>query len=87
MAQPVWDYDQEPKQGVPSNLSSNEQRIANAVVAALKPSLKRIEDKVDSNSELIKSNGKRLDALEQQMRGVHKIFEMNEFIIPSPDDY
>lgn len=70
------DYDPNPLSG--PRLSSDERRIAQAVVNALSPTLKRIEDKVDSN-------GKRIGVLEQQMRGVFQIFADNGFIMPDHD--
>ena len=63
---------------IPFDLADDEQRIARAVVAALSPRLKRIE-------ETVVSNGKRLGVLEQEMRGVNKIFAANGFIIPDAD--
>lgn len=69
----VQDYDSNPLSG--PRLTADERRIAQAVVNALSPALKRIEDKVDSN-------GKRIGVLEQQMRGVFQIFADNGFIMP-----
>ena len=69
----VPDHDHNPLRG--PRLSSDERRIAQAVVNALSPTLKRIEDKVDSN-------GKRIGVLEQQMNGVFQIFTDNGFIMP-----
>ena len=62
----------------PVHLSPDEQRIANAVVAALSPTLTTIRDDISS----IK---KRFDVLDREMRGVNKIFAANNFIIPDWD--
>ena len=70
------EFDSNPLQGL--RLTADERRIAQAVVNALSPTLKRIEDKVDSN-------GKRIGVLEQQMNGVFQIFADNGFIMPDHD--
>ncbi|MCY4466902.1 MAG: hypothetical protein OXE46_15335 [Chloroflexi bacterium] len=83
MAQSARQFDNEPpRQPV---LSPNEQRIANAVVAALSPRLNSIDNRLDSIDNRLDSIDKRLDVLEQEMRGVNKILAAAELIPDNPD--
>ena len=78
MAQPAHDFDGGVRRSVPK-LTVDEQRIADAVIASIRDELMPINDN-------LKSIDKRLESIEQEMKGVHKIFAANGFIVPDLDD-
>ena len=59
-------------------LSPDEQRIANAVVAALRPELKTITDTQEQHTKILSN-------LQQEMRGVNRILAGAGLIIDDPD--
>lgn len=59
-------------------LIKEEQRIADAVVIELTPILNRIRDKVEEN-------GRLLEVLERQVRGINKILASENMIPDDPD--
>ncbi len=73
--QPAQDYDGGVRRPVPK-LTTDEQRIANAIAMVIRTELKPILESMD----------KRLGSIEQQMKGVHEIFAANDFIVPDLDD-
>ena len=76
MAQAAQQFDPDPQRHL--RLSSDEQRIANAVVAALRPELEKI---IDTQ----KPHTKPLDDVQRDMRGVNKILAGEGLILDDPD--
>ncbi len=66
-------------------LSPDEQRIANAVVAALRPELKTITDTLEQHTQTLEQHTKILNNLQQEMRGVNRILAGAGLIIDDPD--
>ncbi len=77
MVQAAHDFDAEPKRF--SGLSPDEQRIANAVVAALQSELKPIRDTQEQHTKI-------LTRIEQEMRGVNKVLAGARLILDDPDN-
>ncbi len=76
MAQAAQHFDPDP-QPQPT-LSSDERRIANAVVAALQSELKPIKDTQEQHTKL-------LENIQQEMRGVNQILAGEGLIPDNPD--
>ncbi len=80
-------------------LSPDEQRIANAVVAALRPELKTIRETQEQHTQTLEQHSKTLkqhtetleqhtkilNNLQQEMRGVNRILAGAGLIIDDPD--
>ncbi len=66
-------------------LSPDEQRIANAVVAALRPELKTIRETQVQHTQTLEQHTKILNILQQEMRGVNRILAGAGLIIDDPD--
>ena len=77
MAQAAHHFDLDPQRQ--PRLSSDEQRIASAVVAALKPELNAIIGTQEQHTKL-------LDNIQQEMRGVNKILAGAGLILDDPDN-
>ncbi len=73
-------------------LSPDEQRIDNAVVAALRPELNTIRETqeqhtqiLEQHSQTLEQHTKILNNLQQEMRGVNRILAGAGLIIDDPD--
>lgn len=76
MAQAAQNYDSDPPRR--PRLSSDEQRIADAVVAALQPELNSIKDTQEQHTKILTN-------IQQEMRGLNKILANEGFIPDNPD--
>ena len=76
MALPAQHSDDEPKRSI--QLSPPEQRIADAVVAAIRDELKPIKDTQNQHSKI-------LENIQLEMRGVNKILAGAGLIPDNPD--
>lgn len=76
MAQAAPQYDSDP-QRLPS-LSPDEQRIANAVVAALRPELQPMKETLEQHTKIIEN-------VQLELRGINKILAGAGLIIDDPD--
>lgn len=84
MAQASHHYEPDSQQF--PRLSADEQRIANAVVAALRPELKTIKDTQEQHTNTLGQHTKILNNLQQEMRGVNSILAGAGLIIDDPDN-
>lgn len=76
MAQAAQHYDTDPQR--PPRLTSDEQRIADAVVAALRSELQPIKDTQEQHTKI-------LENIQLEMRGVNKILAGAGLIPDNPD--
>ena len=76
MALPAQQSDGEPRRSI--QLSQPEQRIADAVVAAIRDELKPIKDTQNQHSKI-------LENIQLEMRGVNKILAGAGLIPDNPD--
>ena len=76
MAKAAQHYDTDPQRG--PRLSTDEQRIADAVVAALTVELKPIKDTQEQHTKILKN-------IQQEMRDINKILAIEGFIPENPD--
>ncbi len=76
MAQAAQHYDSGPQRQ--PRLSSDEQRIANAVVAALQSELTPIKDTLEQHSKM-------LENIQREIRDINKILADAELIPYNPD--
>ncbi len=83
MAQPAQHFDTDP-QRLPS-LSPDEQRIANAVVAALQSELKPMKDTLEQHSQILEQHTKILANVQLELRDINKILAGAGLIIDDPD--
>ena len=83
MAQAAQQFDSEP-QRLPS-LSPDEQRIANAVVAALQSELKPIKDTLEQHTQILEQHSKILANVQLELRDINKILAGAGLIIDDPD--
>ncbi len=90
MAQAAPQYDSDP-QRLPS-LSPDEQRIANAVIAALQSELKPIRDTLDQHTQILdqhtqifEQHSKILANVQLELRDINKILAGAGLIIDDPD--
>ncbi len=90
MAQAAPQYDSDP-QRLPS-LSPDEQRIANAVIAALQSELKPIKDTqeqfqgtLEQMQGTLEQHTKILDNIQLELRDINKILAGAGLIIDDPD--
>lgn len=91
MAQASHHYEPDSQQF--PRLSADEQRIANAVVAALRPELKTIKDTQEQHTKtlgqhtkILGQHTKILNNLQQELRGVNSILAGAGLIIDDPDN-
>ena len=84
MAQASHHYEPDSQQF--PRLSADEQRIANAVVAALRPELKTIKDTQEQHTKTLGQHTKILNNLQQELRGVNSILAGAGLIIDDPDN-
>ena len=83
MAQTTPQFDEDPQQ-LPS-LSPDEQRIANAVVAALQSELKPIRETQEQHSQILAQHSKFLANIQLELRDINKILAAEGFIPDNPD--
>ena len=97
MAQTTPQFDEDPQQ-LPS-LSPDEQRIANAVVAALQSELKPIRETQEQHSKILEQHSKILaqhsqilaqhakilESIRLELRDINKILAAEGFIPDNPD--
>ncbi|MCY3798051.1 MAG: hypothetical protein OXG23_09695 [Chloroflexi bacterium] len=76
MAQATQHYDTDPQR--PPRLTSDEQRIADAVVAALRSELQPIKDTQEQHTKI-------LENIQLEMRGVNRILAGAGLIPDNPD--
>jgi len=76
MAQAAQNYDSDPPRR--PRLSSDEQRIADAVVAALQSELKPMKETQEQHTKILKN-------IQQEIRGLNKILANEGFIPDNPD--
>jgi len=84
MAQPAQHFDTDP-QRLPS-LSPDEQRIANAVIAALQSELKPIKDTLEQHTQILEQHSKILSNVQLELRDINKILAGAGLILDDPDD-
>ena len=90
MAQAAQHYDTDPQRH--PKLSPDEQRIADAVVAALRSELQPIKDTqaqhteiLAQHTEILAQHTKILNDIQQEMRDVNKILAGAGLILDDPD--
>ena len=83
MAQAAQHYDTDPQRH--PKLSPDEQRIADAVVAALRSELQPIKDTQAQHTEILAQHTRILNDIQQEMRDVNKILASEGLIPDNPD--
>ncbi|MCE2471958.1 MAG: hypothetical protein J4G18_08665 [Anaerolineae bacterium] len=83
MAQAAPQYDSDP-QRLPS-LSPDEQRIANAVVAALRSELQPMKETLEQHTQILEQHSKILANVQLELRDINKILAGAGLIIDDPD--
>ncbi len=83
MALPVQPSDSETRR--PIQLSSQERRIADAVVAAIREELQPIKDTQEEHSQILEQHSKILRNIQLEMRHINKILADADLIPDNPD--